>query len=417
MKDDFVRRHAHLFQPVELAHGEIKPLNTDVPLDLIQYFSNSDYDEPLRALFAQPLLVFSVVPAEHAFKTYDDQINFQNQIGNQLVAHCKSFQGIVFHASGRICGIFSLRESGTETLLQASLREAIASCIESLHCMIHGVSSGPWEDETELTRIFFFMDEVWNYFNFLTDKPSIYHVSPQRVQPKIYEDWSACWLKYHGQLVRAIQEKDRNGLLKTGSQLISEVLIWGAPSVIQVLIHINQIFNNLITELYRKNMLGIRNFAVGTEYYESSLQEIERETALRVLVEMELKKLYTMCQEYELQKNEQFIQDIKQYIERNLPDYNLSVSTISRHFHVSANTLSAKFRAANQTNIAEYIHIRRVARMKALLISSDMPVDQIMEVVGFFSRSTMYRAFTRLTGMAPKDYKATYLNQKNEALE
>ena len=56
-------------------------------------------------------------------------------------------------------------------------------------------------------------------------------------------------------------------------------------------------------------------------------------------------------------------------------------------------------------SLTEYINHRRVELAKKLLSKGDISVEEIAYRVGYSSKSSFYRVFTRITGTTPSEYK------------
>ncbi|HZF32138.1 MAG TPA: helix-turn-helix transcriptional regulator, partial [Gammaproteobacteria bacterium] len=71
----------------------------------------------------------------------------------------------------------------------------------------------------------------------------------------------------------------------------------------------------------------------------------------------------------------------------------------------SKRNLTRRFRDATGESPKEYIQRVRIDRAKSLLETSDMPVEQIAERVGYADTSAFTRQFSRQTMMTPKEYR------------
>lgn len=414
--DGTIRCKEEPFCPVMLRMGEAIELKVQPGVDLAQYISNQGDSSILKELLRHECLLCSVVPSEVSIANYDDQIRLLRRIGARLTEEMKQFFGLLFQANGRLYGIFGLKQEQEAGDILRQLERAICRCKELLRCDVHGVANGPWTHGSSMGRAFFNCDEIWRYYSFCEEKPALLHCRPEPKAPVGHHSWTACWGEHQKRIIAAFRREALAEIQACGDAMVSDILTWGSPIVWKSCIRALQMMNALTNELIRQDLIGMQRPEEEEAHYEASLRSIDSERDLRRLVSGELALRFQSSREYAVQKNDQLIQEVKGYIERNLSDYNLSAASLAKNFRISADALTAKFRQANQISVVEYIHVRRVARIKELLIATDMTVDRIMESAGYFSRSTMYRAFTRLTGMTPKDFRNAHSARKEEQL-
>jgi AraC-like DNA-binding protein len=416
MNESMNEWEGQLFQPTRLNRGKIEPLARYQWLELYQCLASPDPGEELRELLQKEYLVCSVVPAEGSAPHYQDQIRLLTQIANQLCAAMKEFYGVVFLSNGRVYLVFGLTEGEEWRTILNKLESAMERLRSKLHCDVQGVSNGPWKPQDSPGRALFNIDEIWRYFSFREEKPMLLHHTPEQVEPENFPTWADCWAYHQKNIISGFQQENLPKICAGGDALITDVIAWGSPIVWKTSIRALQLMNSLCNELMRQNLLGLQRAEDEVNHYDNCLRNIDSERDLRNLMRQELELLYRRSQAYARQKGDQLIRDIKVYIEGNLSDYNLSAASVAKAFHLSAESMGMKFRQGSPVNVSEYIHLRRVERIKELLVNTDMTVDKIMESTGYFSRSTMYRAFTRLTGMTPKMYRSAHVNQSAAAM-
>lgn len=95
------------------------------------------------------------------------------------------------------------------------------------------------------------------------------------------------------------------------------------------------------------------------------------------------------------------IEEVKQYVEDNFSDANLSVTSIADSFGISQPLLSAQFKKYTGTSLSDYIHKQRIQVAHDLIETTKMNITEISESVGYSSIVTMYRAFRRIEGISP----------------
>lgn len=97
--------------------------------------------------------------------------------------------------------------------------------------------------------------------------------------------------------------------------------------------------------------------------------------------------------------------EVKDYIEDNYSDINLSVSILAEHFHVNATYLTSYYKGKTGEGLLECISRTRINRAKQLLKSNEMSLSDIAENVGYYSSSTLIRVFKKIEGITPGKYR------------
>jgi AraC-like DNA-binding protein len=92
---------------------------------------------------------------------------------------------------------------------------------------------------------------------------------------------------------------------------------------------------------------------------------------------------------------------------RTHSDEKLSLPTIAKSVHISANYLSEKFREVTGENLVRCIARTRVEKACDLLHNTDLRISEIAFAVGFQSLSQFNRAFKKLSGKSPTEYRRT----------
>jgi two-component system response regulator YesN len=59
------------------------------------------------------------------------------------------------------------------------------------------------------------------------------------------------------------------------------------------------------------------------------------------------------------------------------------------------------------TSLVEYVNRRRVEGAVKLLREGELSVDEIIARTGYTDRSAFYHAFSKITGMAPAEYRTS----------
>lgn len=100
------------------------------------------------------------------------------------------------------------------------------------------------------------------------------------------------------------------------------------------------------------------------------------------------------------------------YIETHLGQP-LNASIIAEHAYLSIRHLDRYFQKECGMSMMDYVVTRRIETAKVLLLTTDLPVSQIGETVGYENSSSFTQIFKRRIGMSPLIYRQTKSVKKN----
>ncbi len=119
-------------------------------------------------------------------------------------------------------------------------------------------------------------------------------------------------------------------------------------------------------------------------------------------------------------ENDGRMREIMQYILANL-DQDISLNDLAEQMYVSTSTLSRIFKKSTGVYFADYVMQLRVKTALGLLRHSDQNMTQIAMVSGFNNSASFNRAFKKVMGITPSEYREEYVksaeNQEVSAKE
>lgn len=96
---------------------------------------------------------------------------------------------------------------------------------------------------------------------------------------------------------------------------------------------------------------------------------------------------------------------VKDYIETNYADPDLSLIGISEQFSMNSRYLSKLFKEHFGEKFIDYVIQVRLEKARRLLVETDLPVQSIAEMVGYIHVISFHRAFKKMFGLPPGDYR------------
>jgi signal transduction histidine kinase/CheY-like chemotaxis protein/ligand-binding sensor domain-containing protein/AraC-like DNA-binding protein len=100
-----------------------------------------------------------------------------------------------------------------------------------------------------------------------------------------------------------------------------------------------------------------------------------------------------------------FFQKMLSYIDENIDDETLSSEKLCDKLAISKSSLYNKTRSVLGTTPHSLIYQRRLSKASTLLKSTTMTVSEIIDQIGFASRTHFYELFNKAYGCSPSDYR------------
>lgn len=160
---------------------------------------------------------------------------------------------------------------------------------------------------------------------------------------------------------------------------------------------------------------GVGNFYTGLEKIAQSYQEAAQALLQNIEYPDSSHRKLSYYSEHPDTWNSQYmvLKTIKQYVEENFGNQQLSLNVIAKEVHLTPNYLSSLFKKYCQINIIDYITKIRIAKAKELLKSTDLKVYMIAEYVGYTNSQYFSVLFKKSTGMTPFEYRQKNFHEKN----
>ncbi|MBQ9388149.1 MAG: helix-turn-helix domain-containing protein [Lachnospiraceae bacterium] len=102
---------------------------------------------------------------------------------------------------------------------------------------------------------------------------------------------------------------------------------------------------------------------------------------------------------------------VNDYIAEHYADTGLNIKQIAWHFHFHENYISNLYRKEYNINLSSAIEKLRIEKACSLLETTDIRVGEVAEAVGYSLDSSFRRAFKKITGVSPAEYRS--LHERN----
>lgn len=110
------------------------------------------------------------------------------------------------------------------------------------------------------------------------------------------------------------------------------------------------------------------------------------------------------------QEDRRFVNDVLEYIEKNIEDSNLNVESLAAHFQTGVRNIYRRFKDLDLPSPNDFIKKQRILKAAKLLVTTNLTVQEIMYQCGFQYKSHFYKEFAKHYNTTPKGYRQAALN-------
>lgn len=103
-------------------------------------------------------------------------------------------------------------------------------------------------------------------------------------------------------------------------------------------------------------------------------------------------------------KGGRIIDRAKEYIENNY-DKEISLTTVAEYVYLNSSYFSLLFKNETGKNFVDYLLEKRIDIAKKMLQKPEVKVYEVSKLVGYHEISSFNRAFKRIVGVSPSEYK------------
>ena len=137
-------------------------------------------------------------------------------------------------------------------------------------------------------------------------------------------------------------------------------------------------------------------------------KKIENTTRISELNGMstEMSRKYCMLvYNYSLLGHSEMVRDALNYIDFNMQE-DLTLNAIAERLCVNASYLSKQFKKENGKTLTDYVNEKRVQTSLKYLATTDLPIQEVAELVGILDENYYSRLFKKYQSMTPSKYRS-----------
>jgi two-component system, response regulator YesN len=138
-----------------------------------------------------------------------------------------------------------------------------------------------------------------------------------------------------------------------------------------------------------------------------TLVHFETVEDVRVAIKKACKTICQVIEKDKVKKKDRF----DDYISEHFDQYSFSTKQMADYFNLTPSNLSHVFRQEKGVTITEYVNHLRIEKAKELLITTNNPLQEIVNDIGYVDVSSFVRKFKNEIGMTPGKYRKSWLEE------
>lgn len=145
-------------------------------------------------------------------------------------------------------------------------------------------------------------------------------------------------------------------------------------------------------------------FTDGTQPYEKVFK-IDNLPELKKYLMFLIKKSVEAIKNYNKNRTGKLIDEVKEYIDRNYVNCEISLSSTAQHFFINASYLSRTFKEEIGQNFSDYLIMLRIEKAKRLFKETNLHSYQVGEEVGINDPKYFSLCFKKYAGISVNEFK------------
>lgn len=276
---------------------------------------------------------------------------------------------------------------------------ALLAALEPEFPALSALVSDVFHGEAELFLAANSLHHAMEYYVFREHAPKVIAMDTEEMLHGAFVENFGAYRKLSNQMAQELTE-DRREIGELSDQLVDQLLDHCAPTMESLHHHI-QMFALTFTE--HLSTSGIVD-AVHMQQHKivRRCMAFETERELRENTENLLSELRQQYRTLKAVGNRTRMQQVRDYVDEQISDPQLSVNQLAERFSVSPSQLTGQFRRYYAVSLHGYIQSRRLGLAKELMDQHPYwSMAKVSQAAGYTDISTMYRVFKKVDGVSP----------------
>ncbi|OUS74978.1 hypothetical protein B1748_19855 [Paenibacillus sp. MY03] len=288
---------------------------------------------------------------------------------------------------------------GTMDTISELLRE-VKKTVTGYYGMAFNVAiSEPIEGYTELSERYLELQEIAMYRIIYGMDSVIY---PEMTADNRKNEDVGISLDTEQKLIESIKLNNQDKIKLQLEDIFAQLSRLNYHNMITSLFHLILVVRKTITEM---NTYKIQPITISLNVLHQSLSEQKTLEEIKNDFLRIFEELSEEIQESGKQKNTVLITKIKEIIEDNYKDENLSLQGISSMLKMSSAYVGRMFKASEAMSVGDYMNEVRMKHVIRLMDNENYTIKDMMEMVGYSNLSYFWRLFKKKYGTTPKEYR------------
>ncbi|MNH90083.1 HTH-type transcriptional regulator YesS [compost metagenome] len=209
--------------------------------------------------------------------------------------------------------------------------------------------------------------------------------------------------------VESIKSNQQEAIQARLNEIIQVIAQFHYTNIDFAVLHVLLIINQTIRELNHNNVQAVMS---NLKRYTNKVLEQETLVDIHTCIEQMLQELANERNVVKHEKNEFLVAAVKDIVQLNYSDPNLSLQAIADMMKMSSGYLGRYFRSSESESVAEYLNQIRLNKAVAMLEQSEESIIEIMRLVGYSNESNFFKLFKKKFGATPKEYRLKKINSQ-----
>ncbi|MFC5528675.1 helix-turn-helix domain-containing protein [Cohnella yongneupensis] len=227
-------------------------------------------------------------------------------------------------------------------------------------------------------------------------------ITPAKVKPNLSGGEMSFPPEHEKKLIEAIRTNDLETMQSSVEGMVDRLAACHYDHILHGILHLVDLIKTTLREMNQNRVVSIP-----LDLGALSRQVLEQETLLEVkeLLLRVCGELHEKMRNSEQDKNAVLIDAIKEIVDANYSDMNISLQGIASTLRMTPAYVGRIFKMSELVSVAEYINEVRLRHARDFLETKSFTIKEIMELVGYLNESTFFKLFKKRYGVTPKEYR------------
>lgn len=222
------------------------------------------------------------------------------------------------------------------------------------------------------------------------------------VLDNLNNDGATLPIELERKLIEALKSQQREPFEKALERIIHYIGTLNYDYMMYIALHVLNVMKNVIKEMNDNRIVPLSD---GHTDIHQQLVESESLDAMKRMLSGIFAEIQDLSRSPEQERNVLLVDTIKDVIRQNYSDSTLGLPKLAETMKLSADYIGKLFKRHQGIAIAEYINEVRLRQAVALLEQGDCTINELIERIGFGTRSNFFRLFKSKYGTTPKEFR------------